>query len=287
MTIALQIQVVPPIEIGAAESGIGITEQAVGFTLTGGTIPKTLTVPLNATVAGSNTGDETKSTIVEKLEYTPLSPLELYDAKTTPDNTDKLLLEEAAPENTQKKFTWSNLMAALGSVFIKKTGNDSDIDLGNYNLVSGGYVSGKKSGVFAYITEQAATTIATADTWYPVLGTFVNYPLENFSAASVYTPGIKYDGAVAQWFKIDWHASIIVDRNSTTVSFGVKKNNEFVVGSDMDDLCKTAGEIYSLGGSAVISLAQNDEIQLVITSDADGDVIIVHKYTVTINEFFD
>lgn len=37
--------------------GAGIAEQAVGFTLTGGTTSKTLTVALDAEVAGTNTGD--------------------------------------------------------------------------------------------------------------------------------------------------------------------------------------------------------------------------------------
>jgi hypothetical protein len=40
------------------DTGLGIEEQAIGFTLTGGTTPKTLTVPLDATVSGNNTGDQ-------------------------------------------------------------------------------------------------------------------------------------------------------------------------------------------------------------------------------------
>ena len=40
------------------DTGLGITEQAVGFTLSGGTTPKTLTVALDANVAGTNTGDQ-------------------------------------------------------------------------------------------------------------------------------------------------------------------------------------------------------------------------------------
>ena len=38
-------------------SGLTLTAQAVGFTIAGGTTSKTLTVPLNATVSGTNTGD--------------------------------------------------------------------------------------------------------------------------------------------------------------------------------------------------------------------------------------
>ena len=39
--------------------GVGMTTQAVGFTVTGGTTAKTLTVALDANVAGTNTGDQT------------------------------------------------------------------------------------------------------------------------------------------------------------------------------------------------------------------------------------
>lgn len=45
--------------VGAkGDTGAGITPQAVGFTLTGGTTPKTLTVALDASVSGTNTGDQ-------------------------------------------------------------------------------------------------------------------------------------------------------------------------------------------------------------------------------------
>jgi hypothetical protein len=53
--------------------GPGITPQAVGFTATGGTTPKTLTVALDANVAGTNTGDETSTTIKAALGITTLS----------------------------------------------------------------------------------------------------------------------------------------------------------------------------------------------------------------------
>lgn len=43
---------------------LGLTSNVagVGFTITGGATPKTLTVPLNATVSGTNTGDQTNIT---------------------------------------------------------------------------------------------------------------------------------------------------------------------------------------------------------------------------------
>lgn len=51
--------------------GTGITDQAVGFTLTGGTTPKTLTVALDANVSGTNTGDNTLGAGVATFLATP------------------------------------------------------------------------------------------------------------------------------------------------------------------------------------------------------------------------
>lgn len=43
------------------DTGAGITAESVGFTITGGTTPKTLTIALDANVSGTNTGDQTLS----------------------------------------------------------------------------------------------------------------------------------------------------------------------------------------------------------------------------------
>lgn len=52
-------------------TGTGITEQAVGFTVTGGTTSKTLTVALDASVSGDNTGDNTLGAGVATFLATP------------------------------------------------------------------------------------------------------------------------------------------------------------------------------------------------------------------------
>ena len=43
-------------------SDVVLTKQAVGFTAVGGVVPKTLTVPLDASVSGTNTGDNASNT---------------------------------------------------------------------------------------------------------------------------------------------------------------------------------------------------------------------------------
>jgi len=163
-------------------------------------------------------------------------------------------------------------------------GDDVDVD-GDVDVT--GHVTGKKVGVYAYLNTPASTTITVAATYYPINGTFTNAPIEGFSAATVVTPGIKYDEALTQYFEIDWHASVYCDHNTTTVHFGIKKNGTLLPGSVMGSMCKNASQVYAISGTTVVELATDDEIQLVVTSDGSGDVITMEHYTTTITEFFD
>lgn len=155
------------------------------------------------------------------------------------------------------------------------------------SITGSGYITGKKSGIFAYLIAPTNTTIVVAGTYYPILGTFTNDPFQDFAAGTVYTPSIKYSGSLTQYFEIDWHATLKANNAATTVTFGIKKNGVLVASSIMSALCKTAGEEYPLSGTCVIELETDDEIQLVVSSDGAGDIITVEHYTTTISEFFD
>lgn len=48
-------------------NGLTLTAETIGFTITGGTTPKTLTIPLDATVSGTNTGDNSVNTLYSGL----------------------------------------------------------------------------------------------------------------------------------------------------------------------------------------------------------------------------
>lgn len=53
--ITLTLGIITPTSV----NGLTLASQAIGFTIAGGTTSKTLTVPLDATVSGTNTGDQT------------------------------------------------------------------------------------------------------------------------------------------------------------------------------------------------------------------------------------
>lgn len=143
-----------------------------------------------------------------------------------------------------------------------------------------------ETGVFAALSAEADTTITTAGTYYPILGTFSNTPIQGFSAGTEYTPSVKYTQSLTRYFEIDWHASFSADAASTTVHFGIKKNGVLESDSVMGTLAKTAGEVYHLSGTDVVELETDDEIQLVVSSDGDSDVISVIHYTTTIRPFY-
>jgi len=127
-------------------------------------------------------------------------------------------------------------------------------------------------------------TSASVSLLYCNIGEIQWIYIKNFT--TVADPAIRYDGTLTQWFEIDWHASLSCNSNGRTVSVGIKKNGT-IVPSPMSTFLKTANEIYALSGTCITELNLNDKIQLVVTSDYNGDIINFLNYTTTIAEFFD
>jgi len=183
-----------------------------------------------------------------------------YTTKTTPVLTDRLIGSDSEDSNETANFSLAGIKEACLEA---------------------------KAGVLAYLSSSTATTITTGDTYYPISGTFTNNPIENFAAGTTYTPSIKYTGEATRYFKIDWHASLKGNSDSITTSVGVKLNNVLVSSSVMGTLIKTTGEPQSLSGTCVLELDTNDEVQLVVTANDDGDVITFEYFTTTIKPFFE
>lgn len=176
--------------------------------------------------------------------------------------------------------TW--IQGFFDSVYCKLTGCTVDGD-----IQATGYITGKKCGVFASLDSPNNTIVTTAGTYYPIEGIFTNSPIEEFGPATTYTPGIKYTGTKTQYFEIDWHAVGSGDSAGITVYLGIKKNGILCTHGVMGTFLKFIGEKQSLSGTCVIELETNDEIQLVLTANNNGDIITINQFTTTITEFFD
>ena len=89
---------------------IEVTAQATGFTITKGTTPKTLTVALDANVAGTNTGDQDLSGLVTKAgSITQITTRNLSDM--TDDATHRLVTDT-------EKSTWNGKLSSLSGAAI-------------------------------------------------------------------------------------------------------------------------------------------------------------------------
>lgn len=141
-------------------------------------------------------------------------------------------------------------------------------------------------GVFAYLLEPEVTNIINAGTYQYINGVFVNPVSESFTAVADPEPLIRYDGEDTYYFEINWHATVIANINSTTVSVAISQAGPVVAGSVMSAFCKTANEAYTISGTCVVSLDELDTIQLVVTSDGTGDQITFSNFTTTIRRFF-
>lgn len=142
-------------------------------------------------------------------------------------------------------------------------------------------------GVFAALSAPDDTTVTTAGTYYPIEGTFTNTPIEKFSVQTeAYGPVIQYDGIDTLYFEIDAHASVKGNTNGITVKAAIKKNNVLVTESITTQYLKTTPEIYTMSGTSVVELSTGDNIQMVVTSDSDADVITFENITATIRPFY-
>lgn len=149
-----------------------------------------------------------------------------------------------------------------------------------------GYIQGKKTGVFAYLSAPDNTTITTGGTYYPVEGTFTNSPVEEFSAGTVYTPSIKYNGTLKRYFEVDWHVQVQCNSFNADVGVAVKINDVLCERGEMEIKCLQANEPYNMSSTCVVELDEGDEVQLVVTSDGDGDIVTFGKFVTTIKPFY-
>ena len=137
-------------------------------------------------------------------------------------------------------------------------------------------------GLFAALSAPTLTTIADAETFYPIAGTFSNEPASGFTGTE--DPAIKYTGTRTLYFEIDAHAVISAATNGTTVECGIKKNGTLEASSVVSAFCKTAGELYTISGTIVVQLEEDDTIQLVVATD-NGNNVTFHNITTTIRPF--
>ena len=151
----------------------------------------------------------------------------------------------------------------------------------------GAYIEGdalERFGVFAYLTAEDDTTCTLADTWYPIVGTFANDPIEGFATVAGPPPGIQYSGPVTSHFEVDWHASIVKAAGSSTVHVGILVNGVEVTSSIMSTFVLMS--VLQMSGTAVLELAADDVVTLAVKSSNGTDDLTFKYFTTTICKFF-
>ena len=163
----------------------------------------------------------------------------------------------------------------------------NEYELPNYNgaEINHGYVSGKKSGVFAWLRTPQFIEAVTAGENYAIFGDFVNDPIEDFFLRV--PDGIVYDGDINQHFEVDWHVSAESDAATTNMHIFVMVNGSKVLSSEMHSLAKFPNEPINISGTTVILVEKGDVITLAFSTDRNGDGITFEHITTTITEFFD
>jgi hypothetical protein len=137
---------------------------------------------------------------------------------------------------------------------------------------------------YASLNASTATTVAGSNVFTPILGTFTNSPLVDFD---IFEGKLRYIGKKDQEFEIDWSSSFFSSVNFNTVHVGISINSEVITIAHKSVLGiyeKTALEVGTLGGTWVVTLSENDTVELQIAGSVASDVTVDH-FTTTIRRF--
>ena len=138
---------------------------------------------------------------------------------------------------------------------------------------------------YAYLSATEETTCTLADTFYPILGTFINDPIVGFD---VHEDKLRYLGPTTREFEIDWSASFNCDTVGSTIHIGVSVNDEVIDIHDksvMGMYVKYADESVTMAGTLVVTVEENQTIELQISSDSATDIVSFDHFTTTIRKF--
>lgn len=138
----------------------------------------------------------------------------------------------------------------------------------------------------AYLSASYDLTYAAEDTYEPILGTFINEQINQFTITS--TPSIKYIGEKTALFKIDINAVIKGDTLNEDIYICIIKNPSgtpvTLSNYEMYQRVKTTNSPYIFSQTIALVLETDDEVQLVSKSTNKGAVTTFEKFVAVIYE---
>lgn len=143
----------------------------------------------------------------------------------------------------------------------------------------------EKAGVFAYLVNPNTTTITTANTFYALEGIFNNSVIEHF----YYDFGLNaivYNNTKNRTMLVGWSGSLTANIPNTEVIVSINKSGIRQMCGSMKIYLVRAGEYVTASGVCVLNVKPEDYIQLIITSDGNGDQITFSSFSTYINNFF-
>ena len=146
-----------------------------------------------------------------------------------------------------------------------------------------GYVTGKKSGTYAYLVTNDTTEIVTADSLHFIQGVFANSPVEDFEISE---GNLVFTGTDTAYYEILYFANLSSSIANTTPEIAVVNDDSIYTPQSMGNFLKNADQTYLIAGNLVLELAYADTIRLEIEADKTCELDFKH-FTTSIKEFFD
>jgi len=127
-----------------------------------------------------------------------------------------------------------------------------------------GYLTSKRSRVFAFLNENDTTVIVTADSLHMINGIFVNSPIYDFEIAN---GRLVYKGTDTLDFDIDIAASVASNTATTLIHVAIKNDDSTYYRQKMGGLAKYVNEPIPITAFLTLTLAPNDSISIMTEAD--------------------
>jgi len=152
------------------------------------------------------------------------------------------------------------------------------------DLTVEGNIIQEQVGLYGSLIAPNSTTITTAGTYYSVNGIFDNTPAEGFFYNAT-ANAVQYNSTTPRYIELDISMSLQGSTTGMTPTMTIKKNGIVQTKGSFSIYLKVANEPYSVASTTVVPLELGDQLQIIATSDGNGDVITLNSMEITARAF--
>lgn len=160
-----------------------------------------------------------------------------------------------------------------------------NVTVGGDLTVTGSVIKDHGSGLMN-ISTGGTFTITTGGAYEKMIGGAIDYGSDHLEDFNETTNGrLTYTGTLTKHFLVTVNVSIEAGENAQFIGIRIAESGTSIAMSEQVQDFDILNSHNSIPVSYIVELATNEYVEIFITSDQDGDNIIVHSGVLTLTEY--